>query len=75
MPRVCGVSHNRVALSAADRAVCVYCLAEFSAGLIIERVDAGETALCPACGIDAVVGFDGMPDAGWIMREHRRRFG
>jgi len=38
-------------------------------------VDVGETALCPACGIDAVVGFDCRPDAEWIMQERCRRFG
>ena len=75
MARVCGTSSNRAALSSAGVAVCVHCLAEFAPGLVIEWVDAGETALCQGCGIDAVAGFDGMPDAGWIMREHRHRFG
>lgn len=75
MPRVCGVWHNRAALSMAGTAVCVHCLAEFAPGLVVEWADAGNTALCPGCGIDAVVGFDCRPDAEWIMREHRRRCG
>lgn len=75
MPRVCGVSHNRAALSMAGTAVCVHCLAAFAPGLVVEWVDAGETALCPACGIDAVVGFDCRPDAEWIMQERCRRCG
>lgn len=75
MPRICGLASNRAALSAASTAVCVHCLAEFAPRLILEWVDAGGTALCPACGIGALVGFDGGPDAEWILREHRRRFG
>ena len=40
---------------------CFYCCAEFEPGEIHEWVDAGEqglgqTALCPRCGIDAVIG-------------------
>ena len=47
----------------------------FAPGLVVEWVDAGETALCPACGVDAVVGLDCRPDAEWIMQERCRRFG
>jgi hypothetical protein len=36
MPRVCGVSHNRAALSMAGTAVCVHCLSAFAPGLVVE---------------------------------------
>lgn len=40
---------------------CFYCCAEFEPGEIREWVDeggqgVGQTALCPRCGIDAVIG-------------------
>jgi hypothetical protein len=49
---------------------CFYCLAQFTPGEIMDWVDvpdgaedeAGETALCPRCGIDAVLP-DSVPGA------------
>jgi len=35
---------------------CFYCLATFEPKLISEWVDDSATALCPFCGIDAVIG-------------------
>ena len=35
---------------------CFYCLGTFPPGMVEEWVDDGETALCPHCGIDAVIG-------------------
>ncbi len=49
-------SHNRTSLMQSDRCGCFHCLAEFSTDEIIEWIDDGDTALCPKCGIDAVIG-------------------
>ena len=49
---------NRSLLGRATLCGCFYCLKEFSCGQITEWVDNGETALCPYCGIDAVLGFN-----------------
>lgn len=55
---------HRAELLASERCGCFYCLAVFSPQAIDEWIDAdadsddeaGTTALCPACGIDAVIG-------------------
>ena len=58
-------SRNRDLVAASDRAGCFYCGATFAAGDIVDWVDGrqpetgdtadGITALCPRCGIDAVL--------------------
>lgn len=35
---------------------CFYCLTTFSSASIVEWTDKGQTALCPHCGIDSVIG-------------------
>ncbi|WP_287029693.1 cytoplasmic protein [Pseudomonas sp. UBA6310] len=41
---------------------CFYCLENFAAAAISEWVDEGQTALCPKCGIDSVIGSaSGIP--------------
>jgi hypothetical protein len=35
---------------------CFYCQETFAPETIKEWIDGGETALCPHCGIDAVIG-------------------
>ncbi|MDJ0447905.1 cytoplasmic protein [Methylocystis sp. JR02] len=43
---------------------CYHCLAVFSPSEIADWIDDGETALCPRCGIDSVVGENsGFPIA------------
>ncbi len=77
MPRTSDASFNRKALGDSRIAVCLYCLKEFAPSRITEWVDegsGGETALCPYCDIDAIVGFNGEVDAAWIADEHRKRF-
>ena len=77
MGRTSDLSHNRRALASSEIAACVYCLTEFSPNKIIEWIDGeplGVTALCPLCGVDAVVGFNGPIDALWLSEEHRKRF-
>ena len=69
---------HRKQLLASQVAVCCYCLTEFSPSAVTEWTDGeplGQTALCPHCGIDAVVGFNGPVDAAWIAEAHARGFG
>lgn len=35
---------------------CFYCLAVYGPGEIGEWIEAGRTAVCPRCGVDAVIG-------------------
>jgi hypothetical protein len=35
--------------------VCFHCVKRYASRLVAETVDAGQTALCPKCGIDSVI--------------------
>jgi hypothetical protein len=57
------VNNNRIELSQSEKCGCFFCLNVFSPQEIFEWVDGlteedevGTTALCPKCGIDAVIG-------------------
>jgi hypothetical protein len=76
--RTCGPSMHRTALLASAEAAYLHCLNESSPGSITDWIDGdpvGDTALCPHCGIDAVVGFDGAVDTEWLPAAHKRSFG
>jgi hypothetical protein len=49
-------SKNKVYTEASEKCVCYYCLNYFAPNEIKEWVDGGETALCPICKIDSVLG-------------------
>lgn len=49
-------SRNKVYIDASDNCACYFCLAKFDPKEIKEWIDNGETALCPKCKIDSVVG-------------------
>ena len=48
-------SYHREALEAAGEARCFYCFASILFSDIRHWVDAGQTAICPKCGIDALL--------------------
>ena len=58
----------------AGRCGCFHCLSTFVADCVTDWIDDGMTALCPVCGIDAV-----LPDIGGdlavLERMHERWFG
>ncbi|HEX5724898.1 MAG TPA: cytoplasmic protein [Longimicrobiaceae bacterium] len=57
---------------ASETCGCFYCLKAFPPSAIAEWVDRGETALCPRCGIDAVLGSaSGYPLTREFLREMR----
>ncbi|MPT10094.1 MAG: cytoplasmic protein [Comamonas sp.] len=50
-------SRHRSEIEASDLCGCFYCLETYSPSAITEWIDEGDgTALCPKCGIDAVLG-------------------
>lgn len=52
---------------------CFYCLRTFPPRDIREWIDGGETAICPNCGVDAVIGSkSGCPvgDGKFLRRMH-----
>ena len=48
--------HHRPQIEASTLCGCFSCLSTFPPGKIEEWTDAVDTALCPLCGIDAVIG-------------------
>jgi hypothetical protein len=57
---------HRVEVLRSDICGCFYCLETFDTSTIRNWIDTGQTALCPRCGIDAVIGsasgFDLTPE-------------
>lgn len=55
---------NRRLLNVSDTCACFYCLNTFKPSTILEWIDSKnpDTAMCPICGIDAIIGDkSGMP--------------
>ena len=48
--------NNRMEISKSSRCGCISCRTIFAATEVVDYIDAGQTALCPECGIDAVIG-------------------
>ncbi len=78
MGRTCGSTLHRHDLLASEIAGCYYCLESYAPRAIKDWCDGDnqdQTALCPKCGIDAVVGFNGPPDDAWLKAARARAFG
>lgn len=50
------VMRNRFEIEKSFSCACCYCENSFSPSLIVKWIDNNQTALCPLCGIDAVIG-------------------
>ena len=48
--------HHRTEVLASTMAGCFYCLSTYPPRSITEWIDDGQTALCPRCGVDSVIG-------------------
>jgi hypothetical protein len=49
-------SHHKKGLEEDKKCGCFYCLEIYSPTLITEWIDRDQTAICPHCGIDSVIG-------------------
>jgi uncharacterized paraquat-inducible protein A len=49
---------HRVEVLRSDRCGCFHCLSVFETSTIKNWIDTGQTAMCPRCGIDAVIGSE-----------------
>ena len=49
-------SQHRVEIEASTRCGCFFCFRTFPPLLIKAWIDAKQTALCPGCGVDSVLG-------------------
>ncbi len=65
-------SYHRKAVEASAQCGCFCCECLFAPSEIKEWIDGGQTALCPRCGIDAVLGspWSVSPDFLAAMRKH-----
>jgi hypothetical protein len=62
--------HHHDEVVASETCGCFYCLAIFPPSAIEEWTDDDETALCPRCRIDAVIGSaSGYPITREFLRE------
>ena len=48
--------NNRMEIAKSSMCGCISCKTVFAAAEVVDYIDAGLTALCPRCGIDAVIG-------------------
>ena len=48
--------HNRKEIRKSDVCGCFQCLKIYPASRVVEWTDKEETALCPKCGVDSVIG-------------------
>ena len=66
---------NSSELSGAEICACFYCFKEFGPTEIVKWTDDGETALCPFCGIDSIIGFYAQSiDRDLLSQMHDRWF-
>jgi hypothetical protein len=65
---------HRESLLASEVASCYYCFTKFHPSEVSEWCDGTQTAICPYCGIDAVVGFNGNVDQVWLQAMHDEGF-
>lgn len=49
-------SKHRVEVEASERCGCFFCFRQFVPATIKSWIEANQTALCPHCGMDAVIG-------------------
>ena len=69
-------SHNRKLIEASEKCHCFYCKGSMNSREIVEYIDQGQTAICPKCGIDAIVpdGIDEKIDDALINEMHEYWF-
>jgi hypothetical protein len=69
-------SRHRIALEASTRCACFFCFRAFAASEIKAWIDADTTALCPGCGVDAVLGnASGLSISdGFLRKMHQHYF-
>ena len=72
----CHAKSHRAELAASTHCGCYFCFNKFAFTTIARWTDADQTALCPRCGIDAVLGdASGFPiEERFLRRMHTQWF-
>ena len=68
---------NQLEIEASRLCVCFYCCRQFPSSSVLNWCDNENTALCPNCGIDAVIGdASGLPvtEQAVIQKINKRWF-
>lgn len=65
---------NRRFMSQGTVCRCFHCLGEFPAERISHWTDQGETALCPVCGVDAVLSSQADPLSETLIGQLRHTY-
>ena len=67
--------HNRPFLTDQTRCGCFHCQQTYAADEITDWADDGQTAICPRCGVDAVLSAHTDPlTADFLAQMHARWF-
>jgi hypothetical protein len=64
-------SYHRKKLEASSQCGCFYCEKIFNPIEIVDWTDGGQTAICPYCGIDSVIGSASVPITEKLLQEMR----
>jgi hypothetical protein len=69
-------SRHRAELEASTRCACFFCFRAFATSEIKAWIDSDTTALCPGCGVDAVLGNAALTSIsdGFLRRMHQHYF-
>jgi len=69
-------SRHRGELEASARCACFFCFRTFPPASIKAWIDAKQTALCPGCGVDSVIGSASAQriDDAFLRRMHGHYF-
>jgi hypothetical protein len=69
-------SRHRAELQTSGACGCFFCFRQFGFAEIAHWIDGNQTALCPRCGIDAVIGSGSgfLINDGFLRRMHRQWF-
>ncbi|CAD6366067.1 hypothetical protein SHEWT2_00730 [Shewanella hafniensis] len=63
-------SNHRTEILSSTTCGCFYCLSIFPPTSVVEWVDDGNTAICPECDIDSVIGSEsGLPISEIFLKE------
>src|SRR5689334_371638 len=70
-------SRHRAEIEASTRCACFFCFRTFATATITKWIDASTTALCPNCGVDAVLGDASGHSIGdrFLRQMHQHHFG
>lgn len=69
-------SRHRAEIEASTRCACFFCFRKFASTDIKTWIDANQTALCPGCGVDSVLGgaSNQRLDDGFLRGMHTHFF-